>query len=396
MTLDAFDCFRSLQLTPADNDFIEDWAQSAEREWPLAHNELRETCDYCGFPEDLTDEVMQAWQDITRNPQLERIALHAWYALETEGHKLYVFPVNHEGLSPLLGVTLVLQAIPALRQRFAERDIADEYCRDLMSDVLIWIEDHKNKNNCYGFEKLDWLYYHIRFKIFKLGRLQFEPFVFKNPVVVFTAGDKLRIACLAGQSIASDGLFASANTKANPGFETTWQEDDESWSVHCFDEQLGLVEAAPSRLLKSDWSIAIQQGDELLSVHIPATGPMTIDSCAESFAHAPEFFAQHFPELSLKGFYCSSWLLSPYFSDYLKPTSNMVLFMKSWHRFAKPDTNDKEFFGRVWGTTDVDVKTAAQDTSLQRCVIAHVEAGGVWNDMGGIRLIDQLPFAPLA
>ena len=394
MTLDAFACFRELDLVPADNEVLADWDASHGLTWPLADEELRETCEYCGFSEDLTDAVIQQWQAIVQDPQLERIALHAWYCLQQQQHPTYFFPHDHTAFSPLINVPLFLQALPALRQQYKARGIPGACCRETIADLLLWIEDYKSVHGTYGLMQVHWLKHHVRFELIKLGRLQFESVQCNAPIVVFRRDDELRLACVAGAVIAQDGLFASANTNAAPGFETTWHEDDTSWKVHCFDPEFGLVEAEPRHLLKSEWSICIQQGDDLLSVHIPATGPMTIAACAESFARAPDFFAKYFPELSLKGFYCSSWLLSPYFANYLKPDANLVLFMQSWHKFAKSETTGREFFYRVWGHNEIDIETAAQETSLQRAVISHIKSGGVWNDMGGIRLIDDLPFGP--
>lgn len=70
------------------------------------------------------------------------------------------------------------------RARYRELGIEDEVYFDSFEDISIWCEDCYKKYGEYGLEQLEWLYKTVDMRVFRLGRLQFEPTVSGKDCVV--------------------------------------------------------------------------------------------------------------------------------------------------------------------------------------------------------------------
>jgi hypothetical protein len=131
-------------------------------------------------------------------------------------------------------------------------------------------------------------------------------------------------------------------------------------------------------------------GVPALSVHITADGPLTPDSCDESFAWAARFFDEHYPDEGYRRAVCHSWLLDGQLVGYLPPGSNIVRFQR---RFQVPDaapaheadlTVLKYVFDRPpTPLLPGELDALPQETSLQRALVGHLRAGGHWWERAG-------------
>jgi hypothetical protein len=125
-----------------------------------------------------------------------------------------------------------------------------------------------------------------------------------------------------------------------------------------------------------------------LSVHIPATGPMTPRLCDESFAQTPDFFGRYFPEEGYRHAVCTSWLLDPQLAEYLPEDSNIVRFQRRFQPVPAdqraPGANDDpavlEFvFRRQRAPLQAaELDRFPQDTTLHRAIVTHLRAGRHW------------------
>lgn len=121
----------------------------------------------------------------------------------------------------------------------------------------------------------------------------------------------------------------------------------------------------------------------VLSIHIPATGPLTPADCDRSFAEAAEFFPRHFPDREVRGLVCYSWLLDPALAEYLPADSNIVRFQRRFAVFAMPAADDAPFralFPEAWR----DTHAARPRTALQAALRDHLLAGRRWAVHGGV------------
>jgi hypothetical protein len=116
-----------------------------------------------------------------------------------------------------------------------------------------------------------------------------------------------------------------------------------------------------------------------LGVHIPAIGRLTPAGCDDAFDQAVRFFATHYPETTFTSATCTSWLLDEQLGDYLSPRSNIIAFQQRftpvthWTREA-----DDDVLRFVFGRLPATLAELPQTTSLERAIVAHLQAGRHW------------------
>ena len=67
---------------------------------------------------------------------------------------------------------------------YREKNISDEIFYATMKDITVWSENFRREKGAVGIENLSWIQNHLNCKIFRLGRLQFQPFLFYLPPYV--------------------------------------------------------------------------------------------------------------------------------------------------------------------------------------------------------------------
>ncbi len=98
--------------------------------------------------------------------------------------------------TPMMKLSLVYAFLPVIYNRYIEKGISDEIFYDTMSDIRIWIDDHKARTNEDGLFELNWIMHHMNMTIFKIGRLQYQKFIwpfrtnYNNHGVKIGFGDK--------------------------------------------------------------------------------------------------------------------------------------------------------------------------------------------------------------
>ena len=75
---------------------------------------------------------------------------------------------------PMMKLSLIYAFLPTIYDRYQEKNISDEIFYDTMSDIKIWINDHKARTGEDGVFELHWLIHHMNMSIFKIGRLQYQ------------------------------------------------------------------------------------------------------------------------------------------------------------------------------------------------------------------------------
>lgn len=99
-------------------------------------------------------------------------------------------------------------------EAYRVRGIPDDVYMDTFSDIRIWSEVCKQQYGVYGIEESGWLQEHVRLALFRLGRLQFQPWALDREV---TAGGRrfakgqivLNVHIPAGDSLDPEAAVAS-------------------------------------------------------------------------------------------------------------------------------------------------------------------------------------------
>ena len=119
-------------------------------------------------------------------------------------------------------------------------------------------------------------------------------------------------------------------------------------------------------------------GDGVLDVHIPETGPLTPAACDASFARAREVFPNHHT------FACTSWLLDPVLADVLPDDSNIVRFQRRFTLTDEGDDGNADVLRFVFHTSDPDLDKLEPTTTLTRALVARIRAGEQWRVPRGV------------
>lgn len=110
----------------------------------------------------------------------------------------------------------------------------------------------------------------------------------------------------------------------------------------------------------------ISQGDTVVNMHIPSSGPLTVQDCIDSFCKAEEFYKEYFKGRPIV-FVCHSWLLFPHHLEFLPKNSNILNFLKLFTIYHTEIDEKKSDLWRIfYQDTKKPVSELPRTTSLQR------------------------------
>lgn len=378
----------------------ESWDRSAQpcqagAMWFLEERSLSDACAFARMSIEATQALLGAMVQIRSRPALVRLLWHEHVCIyqnqpSPRPTEFIDLPDHLGDGGKLFHAVLCLSCVQHMRQLHATRRIDLSITVDTLSDIEIWMRDHRQRTGRWGLTQFYWLHRHLSGRLVRLGRLQFEAVPFGACYRVFTSGQHRVVAMPeAGLEFREDGQYVNADgVIAAMSWKAQYSEDDRFITGHAVTAR-GAVQQDPVRLEASDWKLRLTSRDVALAIHIPAIGPMDETSCRESLSRAVPFFGQHFPEHTIKGLMCESWLLDPQLADHL-PGSNLAKFLALFHLFPQPGANDGQIYERVFGSKPVDLKTAPRDTSLRRAVLDHEINGGRWRNMRGYILPEEV------
>jgi len=228
-------------------------------------------------------------------------------------------------------VLVLLSGTPLMQRAHRRRQIPQDVVRDTVLDLDLCLkkEDYRKTHGHLGISPriLGWLLNHWRGNLYRLGRLQFMPGVFRGGLRAFRHRTQRTVLALSepGLRYRADGQRDGAGRVEDP--EGAWEsvlraEGDEIVGQPIL--PVGRACRETVRLSATEWKQVLAPGDPVLEIHIPAGPPMDYAACAVSIRRAIKFFPRHFPDRPFVAFVCSSWILDAQFEALLPPTSNLV------------------------------------------------------------------------
>lgn len=76
--------------------------------------------------------------------------------------------------NPMMKLSLIYAFLPTVWDRYKKKNIPEDIFWDTMTDIKIWIDDHRARTDEDGVFELHWLMHHMNLHIFKVGRLQYQ------------------------------------------------------------------------------------------------------------------------------------------------------------------------------------------------------------------------------
>ncbi|MDE7176671.1 MAG: acyltransferase domain-containing protein [Lachnospiraceae bacterium] len=117
------------------------------------------------------------------------------------------------------------------------------------------------------------------------------------------------------------------------------------------------------------------ENDIIIDLHIPSDADFSSDAVDNSLERARIFFAEYYPEIADKKYYCHSWLLDGTLKEMLSEKSNIISFQKRFEIYDKGEA-DTEFIEWVYHTRSTDYEILPENTSLQRNMKKYLLSGG--------------------
>lgn len=156
----------------------------------------------------------------------------------------------------LVLLRLFLEWLPVLKAQYDAAGIPDAVFRDNLKDFSIWTEDHWTRYHKPGFAEWEWVANTLRMKIFRLGRLQFEPGVLSTPVTcgsqVYPAGTPILDVHIPAGAPLDDAAVEAALQAAPIFFRTYFHQQFSLFHCHSWllSPQLNSLLPPQSRILR--------------------------------------------------------------------------------------------------------------------------------------------------
>ena len=353
---------------------------------------------------DLTDDSIKTVIDDKNNlVKDELLLMFLWHCAtffstvtaDNKHEKLAAIPQLDEALPKLYGnffILLVLAGFPTAIELHESKQLPASVMTATLKDLNIWVEQYQRELGITGLTHriFGWMQGHLNGGLFKIGRLQFNyPFLMDSGIMAFKhkITGALQLLSAADIRYNRSGLIDGINEiwDKTEHWVSTVNETETAISGNPINAA-GSAEKQVIKLEFKEWDRVLNEGDEVLNIHIPAGEPMTPEACSESFEQARLFFSKYFPDYNFKAFVCFSWLLDSQFEHILKPTSNILKFQhlgRIW-----PMNGESEAIYRIFGqqAQKNGIDTVPHVSSMQRAIAEFVHAGGVLRN-GGFLLI---------
>ncbi|MEG0513396.1 MAG: acyltransferase domain-containing protein [Clostridia bacterium] len=280
---------------------------------------------------------------------------------------------------------VLLQAIPALEKQYEDCHISLDIMWDALADIPLWVENFQRHTGRPGLAEYGWLTNHLRFRLFRLGRLEYIYNTSRVPAYGYRHRRTGNLCFLAQEKLRYTAAGAIA------------QEQDECWisryqrtamgaAGHLISSK-GSVSQETTHLSTEDWALFLSPKDPILDVHIPEGPPLLLETVMQSLESALPFFANKLGITGVAAFTCGSWLMSPSL-PILAPGSHIAAFQQMFH--VVPYTvRDNQIFERVYGRPFSIWEDMPMQTHLQRAVRDWYLLGNNCRQMQGVYLLPE-------
>jgi hypothetical protein len=116
---------------------------------------------------------------------------------------------------------------------------------------------------------------------------------------------------------------------------------------------------------KEDWSVAVQPGDKVLSIHLPKGVDMSPEHLDAAFAGALKLTTDYYPEANIRAMACGSWLLDPHLEGLIGADSRICRFGARFTRYPHL-SGGREVFSFVFPPKSTDLNALPENTRLER------------------------------
>lgn len=269
-----------------------------------------------------------------------------------------------------------------------EHNVPEDIIIESMRHFEACIDIYKGKWGYHGYNEtyFAWGQHYVDCDIMRIGCLNFEiAQSFKGDVRGFKNGNKYMLLAddidvhKNGQRLGSIGC-----EDTDGSFHADIIETDEYYEGYPIDTANAAVLSEKIKLPKSEWSVAIQKGDQFISVHIPRGENISYERTQASYKRCLEVYTKCFPDFKPKAFACYSWMMEPKLMNMLKPESKIAVFQSKFMRFPAV-SNGRGVFNFLFPDQSIKrLEDLPENTSLERNAKKYLLEGNHLYEQGGI------------
>ncbi|MCX7012555.1 MAG: hypothetical protein NTW86_08335 [Candidatus Sumerlaeota bacterium] len=351
--------------------------------------------EYAGFDPALDPLIDETIRRTTANPALLALAWHCYYVFQWKWDCIQFqrWPSLDGALGELWGMFYLiigLTAVPRTREIQQKLGIPERYTRadfdHLPESMDRFALIHPGKRGIAP-NSLNWMHNHMAGDLHRMGRFNYMLKPFRCLALAYRHRETGEVVALA----ADETRFTPEGFIERGSEEETWTatlaEDDEAIAGYPISPQ-GFAVRTKISLPKREWARALQPGDIMIEVHIPAGGGMTPEVCRDTMAQALDFFPRYFPGKPFAGFCCTSWILNTQLQEMFPPEANLVRFQKELYLLPLASSG-RDGLHFIFAQDQIDLATAPRDTSLRRAFLDHLAAGKRLRNGGMFLLTDD-------
>jgi hypothetical protein len=331
------------------------------------------------FREEIIDYVRQTLRRITQSDNLPEFLEFCDSWSERIAQQPAGYPAGWQALA-------AISSFPRAMEQHRARGVPWEITRATLVDFQRDARGEHATESSWSFHRLSWMRNHVSGKFFELGRLQYVIGTFGHSFRVYRDQETGEIIPLAlpGRHCTGDG----------------WIEDDAAaFTTHLEKREDGIYGYAASpedgsviptlKRIAPESPVLIDDQSIVAHTHIPSGQKLDRDKCCESLRMAKAFFPKYFPEMNVRAFCTSTWLLDRELAKVLPPGSNIVLFGNLFRPIALRNGDDKQLLQRVFSEAATWENCVAKN-SLQNAVCKHHRKGGKFRSTAGFILMEDI------
>lgn len=342
------------------------------------------------------DVYKEAAIEVGKSDALSRLLALLVRALRDREHafadmKVFRAPVSPSGEHALaydmLTALAIVSLVPYSHGILTGRRLPEEIVLSTLRAPESCINEYRKRNGgAYGYHLIEWSQRSIEGRIFRIGRLEIEIFAPLSTRIKVYRGKAGDVVTLAHDvTLHRDGFALGAYGYEDEAgaFYATVTETEEAYVGYPVLPN-GYVGSETVSLPKSAYTLVLEKGDPIVSLHIPPDGSLSEEAVDETLEETKAFLKTYFPDYEYKAFYCGSWLLDPQLEEMLGAESNIAKFGNRFCRVSVK-SGGRAVFNFVFLTLerDVDLTALPENTRLERALKQHYLDGKCIYEMHG-------------
>lgn len=329
---------------------------------------------------DVVDGARALFEDKELAIWVAVICEHAKRAPKADSNNV-PFPEKEGKAADMMRVFPLLALVNKADEFFSSHGFSHEEISGIMQVFSISLRLSKGTIKRPGFTKTyySWTRVYLFGEMFDYGSFNFQFRAFANKAVLLKniKSGEFELLVTEGKYHKSGRFLGDAGFLDEDGaFDVTYEETDSAFIGYPAIDNV--VSSEKKEYSKSQWALALKEGDDVISLHIPRNVDFSDEAIDKSIEEGVKIAKARFPEYNPKFVMCSSWLLDPGLEALLGESSRIVKFGKRFLRFS-PQGASNGFGGFSFaflGYDQNDLDSLPEDTSLRRKLKAHYKNGG--------------------